>query len=117
MAIRREQILESLRTVYDPEVPINVVDLGLIYGIDVSDEGDVDVHMTMTAPQCPMSSYLLQAAEQAVRAVTGVREVKVELTFDPPWDPSMIKEDALKDLGVATDTPAKPDGENCLSDT
>jgi len=104
--IEREAILDALREVYDPEIPINVVDLGLIYGVEVTADGDVTVRMTMTAPQCPMSGYLLQQAEQGVRTVPGVREVKVDLVFDPPWEPSMIKEDALKSAGIVTDTPA-----------
>jgi len=106
--IDQGQILDALRTVYDPEIPINVVDLGLIYGVEVTVDGDVTVRMTMTAPQCPMSSYLLQQAEQGVRTVAGVRNVQVNLVFDPPWEPSMIKEDALKSAGIVTDVPADP---------
>ncbi|MCX6084891.1 MAG: iron-sulfur cluster assembly protein [Caldiserica bacterium] len=106
--IEQEQILDALRTVYDPEIPINVVDLGLIYGVEVTVDGDVTVRMTMTAPQCPMSSYLLQQAEQGVRTVAGVRNVQVNLVFDPPWEPSMIKEDALMSAGIVTDIPADP---------
>lgn len=104
--IAKEQVLDALRAVYDPEIPINIVDLGLIYGVEITAEGDVTVHMTMTAPQCPMSSYLLQQAEQGVRTVAGVRNVKMDLVFEPPWEPSMIKEDALKNAGLFTDTPA-----------
>ena len=74
--IEQEQILDALREVYDPEIPINVVDLGLIYGVEVTADGDVTVRMTMTAPQCPMSGYLLQQAEQGVRTVAGVRNVQ-----------------------------------------
>jgi FeS assembly SUF system protein len=116
MALQREQVIEALRSVFDPEIPINVVDLGLIYGVDITDDGNVTVRMTMTAPQCPMSGYLMQEAEQAVRGVPGVRDVKVDLTFDPPWEPSMIKEDALKSAGIVTDAPASPVGGNCPPD-
>src|SRR5450756_3123462 len=114
--IEQEQILNALRTVYDPEIPINIVDLGLIYGVEISAEGDVTVRMTMTAPQCPMSSYLLQQAEQGVRTVAGVRNVKVDLVFEPPWEPSMIKEDALKNAGIVTDTPANPAEGDCSTE-
>lgn len=114
--IRREQILDALREVYDPEIPINLVDLGLIYGVDVTAEGDVTVRMTMTAPQCPMSGYMLQQAEQGVRTVAGVRNVKVDLVFDPPWEPSMIKEDALKSAGIVTDTPVDLAGGDCSTE-
>jgi len=114
--IEQEQVFDALRAVYDPEIPINIVDLGLIYGVEIALEGDVTVRMTMTAPQCPMSGYLLQQAEQAVRAVAGVRNVKVDLVFDPPWEPSMIKEDALKSAGIVTDTSANPVGGDCSTE-
>ena len=96
----REQVLDALRSVVDPEIPINVVDLGLIYGVDLSDTNTVTVRMTMTAPQCPMAGYLMQQVEQAVRAVPGVEDVHVDLVFDPPWEPSMIRGDALRGLGI-----------------
>jgi FeS assembly SUF system protein len=116
MALQREQVIDALRMVFDPEIPINVVDLGLVYGVDITDDSKVTVRMTMTAPQCPMSGYLTQEAEQAVRGVPGVREVQIELVFDPPWEPSMIKEDALKTAGIVTDTPASPAGGSCTPD-
>ncbi len=113
MTLQREQVIDALRTVFDPEIPINVVDLGLVYGVDIVDDSKVTVRMTMTAPQCPMSGYLTQQAEQAVRSISGVRDVHIELVFDPPWDPSMIKEDALKTIGIVSDTPASPAGDSC----
>jgi len=117
MVLEREQVVDALRTVFDPEIPINVVDLGLVYGVDIVDDSRVTVRMTMTAPQCPMSGYLTQEAEQAVRRVPGVREVQIQLVFDPPWEPSMIKEDALKTAGIVTDAPADPAGGSCTPDT
>lgn len=111
--IAQEQILDALRTVYDPEIPINVVDLGLIYGVEITAEGDVTIQMTMTAPQCPMSGYLLDQAERGIRTVPGVRNIKVNLVFEPPWEPSMIKEDALKSAGIVTDSPVDPAGDEC----
>ncbi len=116
MALQREQVIDALRSVFDPEIPINVVDLGLVYGVDIADDGTVKVRMTMTAPQCPMSGYLLQETEQAVRGVPGVRDVTVDLTFDPPWDPSMIKEGALKNAGFVTDASTSPTGDDCPPD-
>lgn len=116
MALQREQIIDALRSVFDPEIPINVVDLGLVYGVEITDDSAVTVRMTMTAPQCPMSGYLMQEAEQAVRGVPGVQDVKVDLTFDPPWEPSMIKEDALKSAGIVPDTPASPGEGGCTPD-
>jgi len=104
--VTEEQVLEVLRTVYDPEIPINIVDLGLIYGVKVTEDGNVVVHMTMTAPQCPMSSYLVEQTEQAIRTVSGVGNVQVDLVFDPPWDVSMIKEDAARNAGIIADIPA-----------
>ncbi|HPS69754.1 MAG: iron-sulfur cluster assembly protein [Candidatus Cryosericum sp.] len=98
--IEEQQVLDVLRSVYDPEIPIDVVDLGLIYKVDATAEGDVTIRMTMTAPQCPMSGYLVQQVEDNVRTIAGVKSVHVDLVFDPPWDPSMIKQDALKNLGL-----------------
>ncbi len=102
--VEREQVMNVLRSVFDPEIPINVVDLGLVYGIDIDETGDVHVRMTMTAPQCPMSGYLVQQVDQAIRTLSEVHDVKVDLVFDPPWDPSMIKMDALKNAGFVSDT-------------
>ncbi|MCE5193282.1 MAG: iron-sulfur cluster assembly protein [Candidatus Cryosericum sp.] len=104
--VTEEQILDVLRTVYDPEIPINVVDLGLVYGVEITKDSDVTVRMTMTAPQCPMGSYIVEQAEQAIRTVAGVNNVRVDLVFDPPWDISMIKEDAAVKAGLIAATPA-----------
>ena len=83
----KEKIIEVLRNVYDPEIPIDIWDLGLVYDIRVSEEGDVYILMTLTAPGCPLANTLTAIVEDAVRSVNGVRDVTVELTFDPPWDP------------------------------
>ncbi len=106
--VTKEQVTDALRSVFDPEIPINIIDLGLVYSVDVDELDDVHVRMTMTAPQCPMSGYLTQQVDQVLRGLAGVREVKVELVFDPPWDPSMIKTDALKNAGFSQDSPATP---------
>ena len=104
MAIDRDQIeklvLEALRTVYDPEIPVNIYELGLIYGVSVDDSGAVTVLMTLTAPGCPAAESLPCEVEERIRAVTGVTGAKVDITFDPPWDQSRMSEAARLQLGL-----------------
>ena len=95
-----EQVREALKDVYDPEIPVNVVDLGLIYDMDVSDSNEVSVTMTLTAPGCGMGPYIAQQAEWAIAELEGVEDVNVELTFDPPWSPDMLTEDGKILLGL-----------------
>ena len=95
-----EQVREALKDVYDPEIPVNVVDLGLIYDMDVSDSNEVSVTMTLTAPGCGMGPYIAQQAEWAIAGLEGVEDVNVELTFDPPWSPDMLTEDGKILLGL-----------------
>ena len=97
--VTAEEIRETLKNVYDPEIPVNVVDLGLIYDIQV-DAGNVFVQMTLTAPGCGMGPMIAQQAEWAVSEVEGVEDVEVEMTFDPPWTPDLISEDGKKLLGL-----------------
>ncbi len=97
--VTREQVLEALRDVYDPEIPVNVVDLGLVYGLDVKD-GNVSVKMTLTFPGCGMGPYIAQQAEWRIAELEGVEDVQVELVFDPPWTPDMISEEGKKLLGL-----------------
>jgi FeS assembly SUF system protein len=92
-------IVAALKTVYDPEIPVNIYDLGLIYEVDLADDGATTVSMTLTAPNCPMADILLEEVERNVAAVEGVAGVKVELTFDPPWDKEMLSEEAKLELG------------------
>jgi FeS assembly SUF system protein len=99
MTVSRDHIEDALRTVFDPEIPVNVYDLGLVYGIDISDEGDVKVTMTLTAPACPAAPEILFDAEAKVRAVEGVRDVHMNLTFTPPWTKDMMSEEARLELG------------------
>ncbi len=95
----KEQIQQVLRAVIDPEVGLNIVDLGLIYGIEIVD-GEVQVHMTMTTPACPLGSYIRNAVETAVTgAFPEVSSVKVSFVWDPPWRPEMISDDARRLLG------------------
>ncbi len=94
-----EEVYDALKDVYDPEIPVNVVDLGLIYGVDV-DAGNVDVKMTLTFAGCGMGPYIAQQAEWRIAELDAVEDVNVELTFDPPWTPDMITEDGKKLLGL-----------------
>lgn len=93
------QVWEALRQVYDPEIPVNVVDLGLIYNIQV--EGDlVRVDMTLTAPGCPVAPYVQSDARNKILELTGAKEAIVNIVWDPPWNPSMMSEDAKLELGL-----------------
>ena len=94
-----DNVRDVLKNVYDPEIPINVVDLGLIYDVQV-DEGNVAVAMTLTAPGCGMGPFIAQQAEWAISEIDGVEDVEVEMVFDPPWSPEMISEDGKKLLGI-----------------
>lgn len=94
----KDEILEALKNVYDPEIPINIVDLGLVYGVEISEEGNVHVLVSLTAPTCPIGDYILEQVKEAVRSVPGVKEVSAELTFEPLWNLSMVSEDGKKML-------------------
>ena len=93
-------IVVELRTVFDPEVPVNVYDLGLIYDVDVQDDGKVDITMTLPATNCPVADDVVQEVKTAVGSVEGVTGVEVKLVFDPPWDQSRMSEEAKLDLGL-----------------
>ena len=94
-----EAIYESLKTVFDPEIPVNVVDLGLIYDVQVT-KGDVYVQMTLTFPGCGMGPFIAQQAEWAIQDIEGVEEVEIEMVFEPPWSPDLISEEARSQLGL-----------------
>lgn len=93
-------IVAALRTVYDPEIPVNIYDLGLIYRVEVRESGEVDIDMTLTAPGCPVAQTFPGIVEDAVRAVEGVADAHVELVWDPPWTQEMMSEAARLDLGL-----------------
>ena len=99
MALTKEVIIEALKDVYDPEIPVNIVDLGLVYNVAV-DEGDVEVDMTLTAQGCGMGPYIGQQAEWRVAEIDDVEDVIVNLVWDPPWSPDMITDDGKKLLGL-----------------
>ena len=94
------QIVDTLRNIYDPEIPLNIYDLGLIYEIDYTPDGVATIRMTLTAPNCPMADVLLEDVNTQVAKIEGVSEVHVILTFEPAWDKSMISESGLLDLGL-----------------
>ncbi|PVZ12181.1 metal-sulfur cluster assembly factor [Porphyromonas loveana] len=94
-----EDIVRMLRTVYDPEIPVNVYDLGLIYNVDVAAEGLVTVTMTLTAPNCPAADFIIEDVRMKVESVKGVKTVKIDLTFEPEWNRNMMSEEAMLELG------------------
>ena len=96
----RDQVVAALKTVYDPEMPVNIYELGLIYAVTVDDEGRAGIRMTLTAPNCPVAGTLPGDVERAVRAVPGVTDVNLELTFDPPWTKDRMSEAAKLALGL-----------------
>ncbi len=97
--VTKEQVYEVLQTCYDPEIPVNIVDLGLIYDVQVNDD-QVAVKMTLTAPGCGMGGFIASQAQQKILALPDVKEANVDLVWDPPWDPSMMSEGARLKLGI-----------------
>ena len=93
------KIVEVLKTVYDPEIPVNVYDLGLIYDVAVDDSNDATITMTLTAPNCPLADVILNDVKNSVEAIENVKNVKINLVFDPPWSKDMMSEEALFELG------------------
>lgn len=94
-----DKIVTSLKTVHDPEIPVDIFELGLIYAIHIRDDAHVDVDMTLTSPSCPEAEKLPGEVERAVASTEGVKSAKVTLTFDPPWDKEMMSEEAKLELG------------------
>ena len=102
MKLERD-IIMALRQVYDPEIPVNVYDLGLIYEVKVDDDHNVSIQMTLTAPNCPMADYVVEQVRAAVADVPGVVSVNVDLVWEPVWDKSRMSEEALVELGLDVD--------------
>jgi FeS assembly SUF system protein len=94
------KIIEALETCYDPEIPVNIYDLGLVYAVDVGDTGDVQIKMTLTTPNCPVATSLPGQVETKVKAIDGVKNLNVDVVWDPPWDSSKISESAKLQLGI-----------------
>ncbi len=95
-----EEVVKVLSEIYDPEIPVNIYELGLIYDVQVSEEGDVKIVMTLTSPNCPVAESLPEEVRLKSRAIDEVRDVEVEITFDPPWDKEMMSEEAKVELGL-----------------
>ena len=95
-----ERIVDVLKTVYDPEIPVNIYDLGMIYKIDVQDNSSVELDMTFTAPNCPAADFILEDVRTKVESVEGIRSANVNLVFEPAWDQSMMTEEARVELGL-----------------
>ncbi|HNE51372.1 MAG TPA: SUF system Fe-S cluster assembly protein [Chitinophagales bacterium] len=95
----QDEAYAQLQTIFDPEIPINIYELGLIYEVNVNVDNNIQVIMTLTAPNCPAAESLPAEVEQKLKAIEGVNEVKVEITFDPPWDQEMMSEAAKLELG------------------
>lgn len=95
-----EKIVTMLKTVYDPEVPVNIYDLGLIYKVDIDEEHNVRIDMTLTAPNCPAADFILEDVRQKIESIDGVKSVEVNLVFEPEWDRDMMTEEAKLELGM-----------------
>lgn len=99
--LRVEQdIVDTLKNIYDPEIPVNIYDLGLIYDVDYAPDGEVNIQMTLTAPNCPMADMLVEDVNTQVAKIPGVKRVNVLLVFDPPWEKEMMSEEAQLELGL-----------------
>jgi FeS assembly SUF system protein len=96
----RAAVIDALRTVYDPEIPVNIYELGLVYEVEVREPGSVYLRMTLTSPMCPVAESLPPEVEAKARAVPGVKEVELDLVWDPPWNPGMMSEAARLELGM-----------------
>lgn len=96
----QNEIVEALQTIYDPEIPVNIFELGLIYEVKVNPDNTVFIEMTLTAPNCPAAEILPQEVQQKAASIEGVKDVDLRLTFDPPWDMSMMSESAKLELGM-----------------
>mgnify|MGYP000963262981 FL=1 len=94
-----ENIVRMLKTVYDPEIPVNIYDLGLIYRIELDEKGHLDIDMTLTAPNCPAVDFIVEDVRMKTASVEGVESVEVNIVFDPPWDKDMMSEEAQLELG------------------
>lgn len=94
-----EKVIEMLKTIYDPEIPVNIYDLGLIYRIEINEDASLDIDMTMTSPTCPMSDFIVSDAQQRLESIKDLKKVTINLVFEPIWDKDMMSEEAKADLG------------------
>lgn len=98
--VSESAVLDAIKTVYDPEIPVDIYELGLVYAVDIGDDGTIKVEMTLTTPSCPSAQELPAMVEEAVRTVPDVKDVTVEIVWDPPWDPSRMSDDAKLTLNM-----------------
>lgn len=98
--VSEDAIVNVLKTVFDPEIPVDIYELGLIYAVEIADDGNIKVEMTLTTPSCPSAQELPSQVEESIRLVPGVTDVQVEVVWDPPWDPSRMSEDARLALNM-----------------
>ncbi|MFA6853635.1 MAG: iron-sulfur cluster assembly protein [Bacteroidales bacterium] len=96
----QDKIVVMLRTCYDPEIPVNIYDLGMIYDVDIDENNNVTIEMTFTSPACPAADFILMDVQMKVESIDEVNSVNLNLTFDPPWDQSMMSEEAMLELGM-----------------
>jgi FeS assembly SUF system protein len=96
----QSSVVEALKSIYDPEIPVDIYELGLIYGVDISDDGDATITMTLTTPHCPVAESLPNEVELRALSVPGIRDAVVNLVWDPPWDPSKMSDEARLELGM-----------------
>jgi FeS assembly SUF system protein len=96
----QSSVVEVLKSIYDPEIPVDIYELGLIYGVDISEDGDATITMTLTTPHCPVAESLPNEVELRVLSVPGIRDAVVNLVWDPPWDPSKMSDEARLELGM-----------------
>lgn len=95
-----DKVVEMLRTVYDPEIPVDIYSLGLVYKVDLADDGELNVDMTLTAPNCPMADYILEDVRMKLESIEGVKKVNVRIVFEPEWNQDMMSEEAKLELGL-----------------
>ena len=100
ISLEKDDLVKALKTVYDPEIPVDIYELGLIYDVSLDENGNVDVKMTLTAPGCPVAGEMPQWVENALMSLEGVSKVVVEMVFDPPWDMSLMSEEARLTLNM-----------------
>ena len=106
----KQAIVERLQDVYDPEIPVNVYDLGLIYNIVIDENNNVHITMTLTSPTCPVADYVIEMVREAAQDAPGVNDVEVELTFEPRWTPEMVSREAKEELGLTDEVDTTPKG-------
>ncbi len=99
-AVTKEQVMEALKEVYDMEIGFDIVSLGLVYGVEIDNENNVKVTMTLTTPMCPLAGFIIEDARSKVQQIEGVKKVDVELTFDPPWTPEKASDEVKKIFGI-----------------